>query len=73
MLRFKFFQQNTNKNKCRLEIGSTFVFHGYYCVVTRMYPNHFEYFIQETGMTIAMTYKFYLETPSAAGRQLNRR
>ena len=70
---FKFFQQNTLKNKCRLQIGTSFIFHGYYCVVTRMFPNHFEYLIQETGMTIAMTYKFYLDTPSAAGRQLNRR
>lgn len=73
MIPFKFFQQDPNKNKSRLQIGASFIFHGYYCTVTRMYPNHFEYYIQETQMTIAMTYKFYLQTPSAAGRQLNRR
>lgn len=70
---FKFFQKNRFKDKCRLEIGSSFIFRGYYCIVTRMFPNHFEYFIQETGFTIAMSYKDYLDTPSAAGRQLNRR
>lgn len=67
---FKFFQKNRYKDKCRLDIGSTFTFHGYYCIVTRMFSNHFEYLIQETGFTIAMSYRDYLNTPSAAGRQL---
>lgn len=70
---FKFFQQDPHKNKCKLQIGSSFIFHGYYCIVTRMFPNHFEYYIQETQMTIAMSYKFYLQTPSATGRRLNNR
>jgi hypothetical protein len=38
-----------------------------------MFTNHFEYYIQETGFTIAMGYKDYLTTPSAAARQLYRR
>lgn len=69
---FKFFRTNPHKNRCRLTIGSSFIYRGYYCIVTRMFQNHFEYLIQETGFTIAMSYKDYLTTPSAAGRQLNR-
>ena len=69
---FKFFQKNRFKDKCRLQIGSSFILRGYYCTVTRMFPNHFEYWVQETEFTIAMSYKDYLNTPSAAGRQLNR-
>ena len=68
---FKFFQKNPHKNRCRLQIGSTFILRGNYCTVTRMFPNHFEYWVQETEFTIAMSYKDYLTTPSAAGRQLN--
>jgi hypothetical protein len=37
-----------------------------------MFQNHFEYWVQETEFTIAMSYKDYLRTQSAAGRQLNR-
>jgi hypothetical protein len=72
MEEFKFFQKNRFKDRCRLEIGSTFIFRGYYCIVTKMYQNHFEYLIQETGFTIAMSYEVYLTSASAAGRQLNR-
>ena len=73
MIPFKFFHSNIYKGRCRLQIGSTFVFKGYYCIVTKMFANHFEYYIQETGFTIAMGYKDYLITPSAAARQLYRR
>jgi hypothetical protein len=69
---FRFFHTNPYKSRCRLEIGSTFILRGYYCVVTRMFQNHFEYWVQETEFTIAMSYKDYLRTQSAAGRQLNR-
>ena len=69
---FKFFQNNPHKNRCRLQIGSSFILRGNYCTVTRMFQNHFEYWVQETEFTIAMSYKDYLTTPSAAGRQLNR-
>lgn len=69
---FKFFQKNPYKNKCQLQIGASFTYRGYYCTVTRMHQNHFEYTIQENGFIIAMSYKDYLTTPSAAGRQLNR-
>ncbi len=69
---FKFFQKNPHKNRCRLQIGSTFILRGNYCTVTRMFPTHFEYWVQDTEFTIAMSYKDYLTTPSAAGRQLNR-
>ena len=69
---FKFFQNNPHKNRCRFQIGSTFILRGNYCTVTRMFQNHFEYWVQDTEFTIAMSYKDYLTTPSAAGRQLNR-
>ena len=69
---FKFFQNNSHKDKCRLQIGSSFILRGNYCTVTRMFQNHFEYWVQDTEFTIAMSYKDYLTTPSAAGRQLNR-
>ena len=70
--KFKFFQKNKYKDRCRLQIGYTFIFRGYYCIVTKVSPNHFTYIIQETGITGYMNYQHYLTTPSAAGRQLNR-
>lgn len=70
---FKFFIKNPYKDKCRLQIGSSFIFDGYYCVVTQMRMNDFRFMIQETGFSYSMFYKDYLATPSAAGRQLNRR
>ena len=70
---FKGFRRNPTKEMCRLQIGSTFILRGNYCTVTRMFQNHFEYWVQETEYTIAISYKDYLTTPSAAGRQLNRR
>jgi hypothetical protein len=69
---FKFFQRNKFKDRCRLEIGSSFHYRGYYCTVSRMLPNHFEYIRQETQQDFRMSYEHYLTTPSAAGRQLNR-
>jgi hypothetical protein len=69
---FKFFQKNKYKDKCRLDIGSSFVFKGYYCTVTQMLQNDFRFTVQETGFSCLMSYKCYLTTPSAAGRQLNR-
>ena len=72
MDKFKFFQKNPYKDKCRLEIGSSFIFRGYYCTVTKMKFNHFEYEIQENETRCIMYYDYYLTTPSAAGRQLNR-
>jgi hypothetical protein len=72
MKEFKFFQKNRFKNKCRLDIGSSFVYHGYYCIVTRMYQNGFQYLVQELEYINYMSYEEYLTTPSAAGRQLNR-
>jgi hypothetical protein len=47
MQEFKFFQKNPYKDRCRLDIGSSFQFRGYYCTVTKMGFNHFEYLIQE--------------------------
>jgi hypothetical protein len=72
MTPFRFFQKNIHKEKCRLQIGSTFIFQGRYSTVTRMWSNWFEFTIQETGRKGYMEYKHYLKTPSAAGRQLNR-
>ena len=68
---FKFFHTNPHKNRCRLQIGSSFILRGNYCIVTRMFQNHFEYWLQETEHTNSISYKDYLTTPSAAGRQLN--
>jgi hypothetical protein len=72
MEEFKFFQKNRFKNKCRLEIGTSFIYNGYYCIVTEMWQNYFKYLVQETGYVNSMSYAVYLTTPSAAGRQLNR-
>lgn len=69
---FKFFQRNSYKDKCRLGVGSSFIFKGYYCTVTHMFSNDFRFIVQETGFRRRMSYKVYLTTPSAAGRQLNR-
>jgi hypothetical protein len=69
---FRFFQRNPYKDKCRLQIGSTFIFKGYYCTVTQMLPDFFRYVIQENDRYCVMYYDQYLKTPSAAGRQLNR-
>jgi hypothetical protein len=69
---FKFFQKNPYKDRCRLGVGSSFIFKGYYCTVTQMLPNDFRFTVQETGFRRLMSYKDYLTTPSAAGRQLNR-
>lgn len=70
---FKFFQKNPFKERCRLQVGSTFIFHGHYCTVTIMKYNHFSYIVQETQRICHMHYEYYLTTPSAAGRQLNRK
>ncbi len=70
---FKFFQRNPYKDRCRLEIGSSFEFRGYYCTVTQLLPDFFRYVIQENDRECVMYYDYYLQTPSAAGRQLNRR
>ena len=69
---FKFFQKNKYKDRCRLEIGSSVIIRGRYCIVTRMWNNWFELATQETGYCFYMSYENYLKTPSAAGRQLNR-
>lgn len=64
--------RNINREKCRFEIGSSFILNGYYCVVTRLWRNWFLYNVQETGFSYTMRYTDYLKTPSAAGRQCNR-
>ena len=72
MEEFKFFQKNRFKDRCRLQIGSTFISRGYYCIVTKMCQNYFKYLVQETGDIKSMSYEVYLTSASAAGRQLNR-
>ena len=66
------YPKNRFKDKCRLMIGSSFIFQGYYCIVTNMYKDEFKFIKQETGIICYMSYEFYLKTSSAAGRQLNR-
>lgn len=63
--------RNRYKDKCRFEIGSSFILDGYYCVVTRVWGNYFLYNRQDTGFSYKMSYEDYLKTPSAAGRKLN--
>lgn len=70
MNEFKFFRNNKYKDRCRLQVGSSFIFKGRYCIVTGMYMHHFKYIVQENNMVGYMTYDFYLTTPSAIGRQL---
>jgi hypothetical protein len=72
MKEFKFFQKNRFKDKCRLQVGMSFIFRGYYCIVSRMYQNDFEFLVQEIGHINSLSYEEYLKTPSAAGRELNR-
>jgi hypothetical protein len=69
---FKGFPKNPTKEKCRLQVGSTFIFRGNYCTVTNMNYGHFTFIYQESQMIGYMDYDYYLTTPSAAGRQLNR-
>lgn len=69
---FKFFHKNKYKDRCKLEVGSSFIFKGNYCIVSRMYTNSFEFIIQGTDVIGDMSYIFYLTTPSAVGRKLNR-
>lgn len=67
------FIKNRFKDKCRLGIGSSFIFSGDYCTVVGMGYNGFKYTNQsKPNADCYMEYKFYLTTPSAAGRQLNR-
>jgi hypothetical protein len=68
---FKFFQKNPHRDRCQLDVGSTFIYRGYYSTITNMYGNGFRYTIQETGFNYYMSYRDYLSTPSAAGRKLN--
>lgn len=67
------FIKNRFKDSCQLQIGSSFIFSGDYCVVVKMGYNGFKYTNQsKPDVECYMTYQFYLTTPSAAGRQLNR-
>jgi len=63
--------ENRYKAQSRLQPDSTFVFKGSYCIVKRMLQDYFEYVVQETQRVRLMTYKFYLSTPSAAGKRIN--
>jgi hypothetical protein len=68
---FKLFQTNRYKEQCQLEVGSSFIFNGDYCVVKKMSLNSFQYSNQSNPhITYHMEYKRYLTTPSAAGRKL---
>ena len=61
------------KDLCRLGIGDSFIYRGYYCTVTGFRYRHFVYKIQGRPKVIGyMDYEFYLTTPSAMGRKLNR-
>lgn len=64
---------NKLRDKCRLSIGDSFIYRGEYCTVTKFTRNYFIYSIQGRPEVIGyMDYEFYLTTPSAMGRKLNR-
>lgn len=57
-------------DRCRLCVGSTFIFKGDHCTVTEMFKEHFHYEVQDIKppKTRMMNYWFYLKTPSAKSR-----
>jgi hypothetical protein len=60
------------KERCRLTIGDSFIYRGYYCTVIGFRYRHFIYSVQGEPNTLGyMDYEFYLTTPSAMGRKLN--
>ncbi len=62
------------KERCRLTIGDSFIYRGYYCTVIGFRYRHFIYSVQGEPNTLGyMDYEFYLTTPSAMGRKLNKR
>ena len=64
---------NKLKERCRLGIGDSFIYRGYYCTVTGFRYRHFIFSVQGKPNTIGyMDYEFYLTTPSAMGRKLHR-
>jgi hypothetical protein len=66
----KIWRKNPFRDRCRLQVGSTFILGGNYCEVMTMRVNNFLYRVQSNGRIYTMCYKDYLNTPSAKGRQL---
>lgn len=62
-------------DRCRLGVGSTFIFKGDHCTVTELHDEYFYYRVQSTKPPEIrlMNYWFYLKTPAAIGRQLQNR
>ena len=67
---FNFWRKNFYRDRCRLQVGSMFIYNGDYCEVLTMRLNNFVYSKQINGWTFVMSYKDYLNTPSAKGRRL---
>jgi hypothetical protein len=65
-------RNNQLMNDCHLEIGFSFIFQGDICIIKSMHSSYFRYHNQKNNRTYEMTYGRYLETPSAAGRNLHR-
>ena len=65
---FKFFQKNPYKDKCRLIVGSSFIFQGYYCIVMNMYNNDFKFLKRETGFSCYVNDKYIYDigTPQSS-------
>lgn len=60
----------TLKNKCRLDVGSTFIFKGQHCTVSQLRLSFFKYTVQEgQPRERVMHYWFYLTTNSAKSRK----
>jgi hypothetical protein len=60
-----------NHWKINLNVGSTFIFKGNYCIVKKMWDYNFEYEIQNSPVKGYMTYDYYITTPTFIGRQRN--
>jgi hypothetical protein len=54
-----------------LMVGSTFVFKGDYCIVTKMRKKIFEYDIQNSPVKGYMSYSYYMTIPSFKAKQRN--
>ena len=49
--------------------GSTFIYKGNYCTITKIRKYHFEYEIQNSDVKGYMDYDFYITIPSYQSKQ----
>ena len=67
MSSFKFLTSNPYKDRCNLQVSSTFLFEGNFCTVTNMLNDGFGYINHsKPSVDCYMTYRFYLSLPSVS-------